>query len=386
MRIDLLFPALPPALDGIGDHTARFAKALAPHADVRILTAQPDARPIPGVSIERAFTLQTRAGIQAVQDAIEKAPPDVLFVQFNQFSYGRWGLNPYLHRTLASIKEECPTIHVAWMAHEDFVPPTNWRNRIMRLWQRWQFKQLGRIADTIFFSIEPWVRQYASWFPETPIRHLPVGSNMPNLGIDRLTARKQIGLPQSIVVAGLFGTMHASRMLPLVRRTAEALCGNPDKEVLFLYVGPDGDVVRDTLGSFPLWDAGRLSAEDVSLHLSAMDFQLAPFIDGISTRRGSALAAMQHGLPIVTTDGPLTDPILKTANGDALFLAPLSAPDQFVEHARTLTATPRLRDRMGRAARALYQDAFSFEVTTTTFLNACLPSTSHERRHSHAAG
>ncbi len=37
--------------------------------------------------------------------------------------------------------------------------------------------------------------------------------------------------------------------------------------------------------------------------IAAMDIMLNPFTDGISTRRGSALAALQQGVPLVTTKG-----------------------------------------------------------------------------------
>lgn len=384
MRIDLLFPALPPALDGIGDHTARLAEALAPYAEVRILTAQSDALPIPGVRIEHAFTLASRSGIQSVQEAVAAAPPDVLLVEFNQFSYGRWGLNPYLPWTLAAIKRAFPSVHLAWMAHEDFVPPTSWKNRIMRRWQRWQFQRLGALADTIFFSIEPWARQYADWFPDTPVFHLPVGSNMPDFGLSHSAARARLGIPDSTLVAGIFGTLHASRLTSLMRTAAEVLYEEMGEDFLLLYVGPDGETARTLLGSVPLRDAGRLAPEDVSMHLSAMDLQLAPFLDGVSTRRGSVLAALQHGLPVVSTDGPLTDPLLRSAHGDALLLAPLASPAQFVDLACSLGTSASLRKRIGAGARVLYEDALSFDVITRSFLS-CLPAP-YERPYSHAAG
>ena len=63
MRIDLLFPVLPPTLDGIGDHTARLSSALAAHADVRVLAAQVDAERIPDVEVQRTFQLPPRRGV-----------------------------------------------------------------------------------------------------------------------------------------------------------------------------------------------------------------------------------------------------------------------------------------------------------------------------------
>src|SRR5690606_22549500 len=46
---------------------------------------------------------------------------------------------------------------------------------------------------------------------------------------------------------------------------------------------------------------GWLPPEAVSAHLQACDVVVLPYRDGASLRRGSLLAALVHGLPIVTT-------------------------------------------------------------------------------------
>lgn len=384
MKVDILFPALPPALDGIGDHTSHFARRLASHATVRVLTAQKDALPIPGVSIQRAFATAPRSSINQVLNAVRTSPPDVLLVEFNQFSYGRWGLNPHLPWLLQSIERHLPSIRIAWMAHEDMVPGTSWKNRVMRLWQQRQFLQIGRAADVIFFSIQPWVQQYGSWFPETPVYQLPVGSNMPHLGISQQSARQELGISPDTFVVGLFGTMHASRMLPLVRDSVQALYNRIPDRLQVLYVGPDGDTVRDTLGSLPLTDAGRLPADEVSVHLTASDLHLAPFIDGMSARRGSVLAALQHGLPVVSTVGPLTDPFFRAVNGASILLAPVHKPRRFVEHVLAAFDSSDRRIQMGRSARRLYETHLSFDVAIRTFLRALKIPAAHEDRAPHA--
>ena len=137
--------------------------------------------------------LTKRHEILRIVDVIEKDRPDWLFIQFNQFSYGRWGLNPFLPLAIARIRRRCPGTRIAWMAHEDFVPITNWRFAVMTIWQRAQFKALGQMADHIFFSIEPWTEKYQAWFPRKPVTHLPVGSNIPHVGPSRDEARRPAG-------------------------------------------------------------------------------------------------------------------------------------------------------------------------------------------------
>lgn len=365
-RVDVVFPALPPALDGIGDHTARLTEALAAHASVRVLTAQSNPAPIPGVDVETAFSLDTRRGVWDIVEAVRRDPPDWLLLQFNQFSYGRWGLNPFLPLALRRLRRVCPDLRIAWLAHEDFVPLTSWKFAVMTTWQRAQFWALGRLADVVFFTIEPWVDRYASWFPNTPVRHLPVGSNMPHVGADPAEARAWLGLDPDAFVVGVFGTLSAARPLDFFARAAAALQAHTDRAT-FLYVGPDGDafqaaLAHDPAGDVPVIDAGRRSAEDVSRCFAAMDLHLAPYIDGISTRRGACMAGLQHGVATVGTVGPLTDAILTRADGDAFRLAPVDAPDVFAHHVVDLYTDDVARARIARGGQTLYDASFTWPV------------------------
>lgn len=368
-RIDIVFPVLPPVLDGIGDYTARLACALAPHAHVRILTAQEEATPIQDVEIKEAFSMETRRGTRSLLDAVQADPPDWLLLQFNQFSYGQWGLNLHLPLTVRRIASTVPQTRIAWMAHEDFVPASNLKWAVMTVWQRLQFWMLGRFADLIFFSIEPWARQYAAWFPDTPVHHLPVGSNIPKGDVSRSDAQSQLGIDASTFVAGIFGTLRGSRLMPFIRQAVTAM-HDASSDMIVLYVGPDGDQLRDELDGLPVRDAGRLPAEDVSLHLQAMDLHLAPFSDGVSTRRGSFMAGIQHGVPSVSTRGKLTDPMLIDAAADGAFaLASTDDPSAFTQHAVALMQDAPRRMRMAEASQQLYENTFSFEVVASKFLD-----------------
>jgi len=246
------------------------------------------------------------------------------------------------------------------------VPLTSWKFAIMTLWQRAQFMALGRAADRIFFSIDPWAQKYTSWFPDTPVRHLPVGSNIPHLGLSRAEAREQIGIDENTFVAGVFGTLGPSRMVSFIRQAASALHKQTDDFVV-LYVGPDGGSLRDAVESTPLIDSGRLSAEKVSVHLSAMDLHLAPYIDGISTRRGSFMAGVQHGVASLGTIGENTDPILAEANGKAFSLTRVDKPEMYIDQASKLLNDPEHRRRIAASGRKLYDANFSFEVTAAKF-------------------
>lgn len=361
MQIDLVFPVLPPTLDGIGDHTARLAEELACTDSVRVLCAQSQTTPIPGVDIVTAFDNDTRSGIRSVRSALEARVPDWLVVQFNQFSYGKWGLNPFLPLTLYEIKKAHPDLKLAWLAHEDFVPATTWKFAIMSSWQRAQFWALGRLANRIFFTTDYWVDKYRSWFPDVPIQQLSVGSNIPRVDSDPSVERKHLDLPPDAFVVGYFGSMHNSRLLPTLRRTLRWLYQRNER-VLLLYVGPDGERLRNTIPDVPIHDAGALPAEEVSRCFSVMDAHLTPILDGVSTRRGSFMTGLQHGIPTVSTYGPHTAPWMREAHGEAFLLAPEDDSDQFARYAHEMMTTPSLRRKIGENGRQFYERHFDWPV------------------------
>lgn len=361
VTIDLVFPVLPPTLNGIGDHTARLAEALSGRATVRVLTAQAEADAISSVSVETAFSYPPRRGVLMLAEAVRADPPDWLFLQFNQFSYGRWGLNLFLPMVLYQIRRRCPGTRLAVLFHEDFLPATTWKNAIMTTWQRVQFWALGRLADRVFFSIEPWGQQYQSWFPETPVDHLPVGSNIPRAEAEREVVRRRLGIDEETVVLGVFGSLHESRLLSHVRAAAGAIQDDAE-DVLLLYIGPHGEDFRRAMSELSVLDAGRLPAGAVSRHFRAMDVYLAPFVDGASTRRGSLMTGLQHGVPTVSTEGPLTDSVLQEADGKAVRLSPVENVDAFARCVRGLQRNPGRRAEIGAAGRQLYEENFTFDA------------------------
>jgi glycosyltransferase involved in cell wall biosynthesis len=326
-----------------------------------VLTTQPDAEDVAGVDVSILPAFDTREGRQALIQAVQTDAPDWLFVQFNQFSYGRWGFNPGFPLAIRHLRETIPGMRIAVMFHEDYVPVSNWRFAVMTTWQRWQFWMLGRQADRVFFSIRPWVDKYGSWFPEATVSDLPVGSNMPYLGIAPAEAKQSFGLSPDRFVLGIFGQVNASRMVPTIAAAAEAVCAR-DSSATVLYAGPQGDAVRAALPGLPLVDLGALPAEDVSRALSAMDVHVSPFMDGISSRRGSALASLQHGVATVSTLGVHTDAPFRAVDGTALHLALEEDPDAFVRHTLRLWKDDAHRTRLAAAGQDFYQRTYDWPI------------------------
>lgn len=368
MKIDLIYPSLPPRLDGIGHYTMHQANQLtAAGCEVKILTALPGASALPDVSIERAFNGGGRQ-VAALRSAVQADPPDWLFLQYNPISYsGRWGFNPSLPLLLRTLKRTCPDMRIGIVVHEAFARLDNWSHLKASLWQRAQLWLLIQYADLVLCTIEKWTCHLRSWFPKKAVKHLPVGSNIPAAPVTSLTVRRQLGLTDTFVL-GLFGPPSYSRRPGAARTAVQALLRRSERDVRVLYIGKDGASMHAALGAPPFIDAGVLSTEDVSRHLAAMDLFLAPFRDGVSTRRGSFMAALQHGLAVATTIGASTDPILRQHAGTSFLAAPEDQPRALAEVVLTLACDAERRAAVGTAAQQLYAAHFAWEATTARLL------------------
>lgn len=360
MKLYIISGALPPQLDGIGDYTALLAAELAKSAEVVVLTGAANPAPICCVDVESIFSANDPKTITAVLARVISDPPDWVLLQYNPFSYGRWGMNLQLPGVMRAIKRSCPETRIGLMVHEAFVPIDSVKFAVMTTWQRWQLWQLGRCADKVLFSIEPWAKKFQRWFPKQRVDSLAVGSNIPLVSTNREAIRAELGISKDTVVLGYFGTTHVSRLLSWVRAAAEAILES-GRQVLVLYVGPDRNVMNEVLAGVPHLTTGSLPANEVSRRFSAMDIHLSTFTDGISTRRGSFMTGIQHGIPTVATYGDSTGSDLIAQNGKAFLLTDAHSPDQFQKLVCSLAADPHKRETIGYEAKRFYAQNFAWE-------------------------
>ena len=112
------------------------------------------------------------------------------------------------------------------------------------------------------------------------------------------------------------------------------------------------------------WASGRLSRVDVAAALRACDFLVQPYPDGVTTRRTSVMAGLANGVPIVTTDGALTEAVWRETGAAAL--APVHDPAYLVDAVRRFIDMPADRALLGRRGQRVYTTRFSIERTVET--------------------
>jgi polysaccharide biosynthesis protein PslF len=117
-------------------------------------------------------------------------------------------------------------------------------------------------------------------------------------------------------------------------------------------------------GQLGVWEeliwTGYLPPTEISAALLAADMAVLPYAGGASFRRGSLLAVLEHGLPVVTTTPADKDTHSALAERHAAILVAPGDPAALVEAVQSLAKDPHLRQQLAEGASALAR-AFSWE-------------------------
>jgi glycosyltransferase involved in cell wall biosynthesis len=284
---------------------------------------------------------------------------DALVVQYNPFSFGRWGFAPELPLFLARLRRRRRRPRIAVMFHETYVDMRSVSWALMGSWQRVQLLAVQAAADVQLCSIQRWTERLRRTARGRPVHHLPVASNLPDARAHRPQTRHRLGAGADTVVLSCLGLRHPGRLQEHVLAAARA-AGAAAPSVLLLDLGPGERSQRQLAGNVHQRSTGFLEEHDLAAHLAASDVFLAPYMDGVSTRRGSVMAALQHGLPVVGTAGHFTDDVLREASG--LKLVPVGAADEFAGAVTSLARDARRRAELGAGGRELYERTFDWPV------------------------
>jgi hypothetical protein len=255
--------------------------------------------------------------------------------------------------------------HVEIMVHEPHLAfgEGSWKQDGAAAVHRVMTAVLLSAARRVWVSTPAWER---CWRPyafrrRVPFAWLPVPSNIPVVedaaGARMIRARYA---PDGSLLVGHFGTGGRLVATPLVRTLRELLGRHAGARVLLIGRGIE-PVCEELIRGRPdlagrAHATGALEAADVSRHLSACDLMIQPYPEGVSSRRGSVMAGLAHGLPIVTTAGRLTE--YCWVESGAVALAPNGRATALVDIAQRLLSDAAERARLAAAAKALYADRF----------------------------
>lgn len=376
----------PPQQGGVSDYTQIVAAGLASAGDaVHVWSpfieeeTRNDASNSARVFVHRDLGRLSPPDLRRAGELLDQFPaPRRLLVQWVPHGYGYHAMNvPFCLWLWNRARFKGDIIEL--MAHECFLPfkLAALKQNAAALIQRLMTVVLLRAARRVWISIPAWEER---WRPlalgrRVPFVWLPVPSNIAvtddPTGVCRVRARYGLnGEP----VLGHFGTYgeHDRKMLQAIL----PLLLQGGKGLKVILMGRDSDVMRDELVKHrphlggAIHATGVLDAAKLSLHLSACDVLIQPCQGGVSTRRGSVMACLSHGRPIVTTTGCLTESIWRESQ--AVILAPDNDAQAIACETQRLLKDEAERERLSAAASALYYEKFDVEHVITTLRAAAV--------------
>jgi glycosyltransferase involved in cell wall biosynthesis len=358
-------------IDGIRDYTAHLGDAL---------------RRVDGVAVDLYMRTQTGGWVTESADGRRTKETssfesglkgyDAVVVQYNPFMYGRWGFAPWLPLGLWRLRKTKSSGRIAVMVHEPYVPMVNWRWTLMGVWQRCQLAASLWGAHVAFASIEAWSESLAR-LPFAPATfHLPVGSNLPDARAARRDERARLQLGDDGLIVAAFSTGLAGRVVSYVVSAVNAIA-RTGREVILLNLGAGAPSLCESISKeVRLVEPGRLPPDRLAERLASADLFLAPFVDGVSSRRTTVMAALQHGVAVVGTRGVLTDELFITSQ--SLKLIGVDDEAGFAAAAVRLASNYDERARLGEAGRKLYEHRFDWPIVARELVRH-LTAESHEQ-------
>ena len=372
----------PPLAGGVSDHTYLLASAFAAAGDVvDVWTPPGDALPphVDGVTVHVLPSLFQLDSLRILRRVLEEQQPDTrILVQYVPTGYGWRMMNVPFAMLLYAQRKRGLEIYF----HEvGFIVSHEVRLRrkmvgAVHLIMNWLSV---RSAKRIFVAIPEWQRRLEKLgvrarYGGPSVTCVPVPSNVPDVVIPSETQRIRslllAGGARTIVGHfGTFGRFHTAILQPAFTRVLD-----DGADRMALLVGRNSVAMRDALvAARPdlaprIKATGGLAPADVSAHLSACDVLLQPYDDGASSRRGSLMAGLALGLPVVSNRGPVTGTIW--SSHAAVYLANSTTAPDLAAAVDDVLANPALRTSLGSAARALHEQEFALARGTALLRNA----------------
>ena len=332
MQIGLISPTFPPDRCGVGDHSLQIKLELESrgHQVVR-MSVLPDA------SQAREFKL--------------------LILQYTPSLWAKniLKLNPELIRWCKSTIKDTKLILMAHELHYPF--QFTLRGLTIGLGQKLQFEHLVKSVDWTFFSYEA----AQSRFPKRS-EVLPVGTTIPVTH-----HRKYDSSSKKHITLLHFGGNHPTHLIAWTLHALRAVrLKFSNHSVELLWIGLNEKDKDNILNDFPQGNelrpfvraAGYLGEEQASEEMTKVDLALAPFMDGVSTRRTSFMAEIAHGIPTVTTRGWATHPNIPWEKFCQITPVEL---EPFIQATTELLENPTRLSELRTSSRSAYEELFSWK-------------------------
>ncbi len=236
--------------------------------------------------------------------------------------------------------------------------------------RRWVLAALMRWGDAVIVTNREDELEAKGYSVGADPYLIPIGSNIPPelpSGYNREEWRARWGVNQGGILLSYFGFLNESKggevLIQALNRLVKGGCniyllmvggkvGSSDPTNVAYAQRLEALIDELGLGDRVLW-TGYTEAREVSANLVASDICVLPYRDGASFRRGSFMAALVHGLPIVSTQPRV--PLPELVDGRNIVLVTPDDAEALADKIADLTESAEWRERLGAGARELSQ-------------------------------
>lgn len=323
------------------------------------------------LSIERVNWLQT-SWTEALLDLEKKSHEwrDVwVLLQYTALSWSSRGFPLRVLTVLNKLKKSGARCGIVF---HDAAPYSGTRivDRLRRQTQIHTMQKLAQRADLSILTVHP---QKINWLPSSAknVLFMPVGANLPN---PERAWNKQNRNPQTSPTVAIFSTTGGQSGIDEANCIASAVRFASERlgKIRLLMFGRNteesGNYVKQALANSPVevHAFGIVSDEKVVDLLAESDVML--FTRGpISTRRGSAIAGIACGLPLISQEGSETAPPITEAG--VLFI-PTGVYNDFGPALLRLLSDPSYRASLAERSRHAQTQHFSWAAISAKFATA----------------
>ncbi|MEQ1352479.1 MAG: glycosyltransferase family 4 protein [Candidatus Acidiferrum sp.] len=303
---------------------------------------------------------------------------DWFLLQYTALAWSRRGFPLRIVRLVKFLKKQGARCAVVFHDAEAY-GGKRWVDRLRRIVQRHVMRRLLLLSDISFFTVP---REKVSWVPAGAknIVFIPVGANLPSPEKAWSQTRNPVESKPCIAVFSITGNPRAQHEINLISEAVSYAAKQigPLRIVVFGRNSEAGEELRVRLAGSPVEVnvLGLIPAEEIVRVLGASDVLL--FVRGqISSRRGSAIAGIACGLPVIAQEGSETAPPITDAG---VVLVPATAPRDFGPALLRVLTDQAYRESLAERSRNAQTRYFSWTVIAAQYAKALRDSASQLRQ------
>ncbi len=364
MKILFLTDKLYPCFDGIGDYTYLLAKEFAEegHEVAVICTNQKkisdfDYEKEAGIKVFSSIDSWSWKNFSTIYKTIKSQSPDFLFLQYNPYGFSHYGIPFIIPSILLLLKlngiKLCTTFHELAIRFN----PLTIKTFIIGFLQRIICNSIHILSNRSITSIELY-SEYIYVF-KNKLKLIPIGCNIDDGRIPH-KGKTEIQEPTLTYFGsnprGLFAVPEILKKLKDFGFQANFLfIGKFKKKVMDEIVGKAKEYGLESKIRF----TGYLSATEAMEHLRKATIYLGLLEnEGITLKSGSVAAAFCAGLPVIATQGDMTDEYFFKHNQNCI-LVDNNAEEIAGEIIKLKSDSNKLKD-LAKASRKSYDQHLSW--------------------------